>query len=98
MFVDQIINVLGVFMAPFRWPSIDKDIKLAVDVAANRPKKPGEWEAIATRLSTVFSSEEKKVELKGRGCKNRMELLLTKYKAEDTRNLKRFANAMPKLF
>jgi hypothetical protein len=49
------------------------------------------WEAIATRLNTVFSSEEKTVELKGRGCKNRMELLLAKYKAEDARNLKRFA-------
>ncbi len=85
------INLLGFLMAPFRWPSIDKDIKLAVEVAANRPEKPAEWEAIASRLSTVFSSEEKTVELKGRGCKNRMELLLAKYKAEDARNLKRFA-------
>ena len=46
-------------MAPFRWPSIDKDIKLAVEVAANRPEKPTEWEAIASRVSTVFISEEK---------------------------------------
>ena len=46
-------------MAPFRWPTIDKDMKLAVEVVANRPEKPAEWEAIATRLSTAFSSEEK---------------------------------------
>ena len=96
MFVNQIIILLGFFMAPFRWPSIDTDIKLAVEVAATRPEKPAEWEAIATRLSAVFSSEEKTVDLKGRGCKNRMERLLAKYKAEDARNLKRFANAVPK--
>lgn len=83
-------------MGPFRWPSIDKDIKLAVEVAANRPEKPAEWEAIASRLSMAFSSEEKTVELKGRGCKDRMGLLLAKYKAEDARNLKRFANVVPK--
>ena len=65
-------------------------------MTANKPEKPAEWEAIATRLSMVFSSEEKTVHLKGRGCKNRMELLLAKYKAEDARNLKRFANAVPK--
>ena len=47
-------------MAPFRWPSIDKGIKLAVEVAENRLEKPAEWEAIASRLSTVFIAVKKK--------------------------------------
>ena len=84
-------------MGPFCWPSIDKDIKLAVEVAANRPEKPAEWEAIAARLSIIFSSEGKTFELKGRGCNDRMGLLLAKYKAEDAKNLKRFANTVQML-
>ena len=71
-----------------RPPSRQRSCTEAVEVVANRPEKPAEWEAIATRLSTVFSSEEKTVEFKGMGYKNKIELLLAK--AEDARNLKRF--------
>lgn len=76
-------------MAPFRWPDPLYDIALAREVAAKRPQKPQDWDAIAEVLSKDFSTEDKPVELKGRACKDRMNLLITKYKAEDARSLKR---------
>ena len=76
-------------MAPFRWPDPVHDIALAREVAAKRPQKPPDWDAIAEVLSKDFSTDDKLVELKGRACKDRMNLLITKYKAEDARSLKR---------
>ena len=77
-------------MAPFRWPDTQHDIVLAREVAANRPQKPQDWEAIADTLSNDFSTEDRKVELKGRACKDRLQLLVTKYRSEDARSLKRW--------
>jgi len=77
-------------MAPFRWPTVDNDIKLAIEVACNKPDKPSYWDEIAERLSAAFSNDDKLVELKGRGCKDRIDRLLIKYKSEDTKSLKRF--------
>ena len=79
-------------MAPFRWPSLNCDIMLAIEVSANKPEKVSEWDAIADRLSAVFSqaNDGKVVELKARGCKDRMERLLKKYEIDDSRSLKRF--------
>ena len=76
-------------MAPFRWPDPLYDIALAREVAAKRPQKPQDWDAIAEVLSKDFSTEDKPVELKARACKDRMNLLITKYKEEDARSLKR---------
>ena len=53
------------------------------------PEKSQEWEKIAKRLSEVFSTETKQVELKGRGCRERMDRLLERYKTEDAKALKR---------
>ena len=58
-------------MAPFRWQDTPHDIALAREVAANRPQKSQDWEAIADALSKDFSNEDRKVELNGRaktGC------------------------------
>ena len=74
-------------MAPFIWPNTLHDIALAREVAANRPHKPQDWDAIADTLSKDFSTEDK--QLNGRACKNRLYLLISKYKAEDARSLKR---------
>jgi len=72
----------------FRWPSVFHDIALATEVARDRPEKPCEWDKIAESLSQLFSTE-KTVTLKGRGCRERMDRILTKYKEEDAKSLKR---------
>ena len=65
------------------------DIALATEVARERPAKPSEWDRIAESLSKLFSNDEKKVSLKGRGCRERIERIQTKYKEEDAKSLKR---------
>ena len=65
------------------------DVALAREVMSCRPNKPQEWEEIAEKLSTAFSTEGKTVELKGRGCRERMDRLLDKYKSDDSKSLKR---------
>lgn len=74
---------------PFRWPSIRHDIALAKEVAASAPDKPAEWDNLAVRLAYAFTTEESVVELKGRGCRERMSRLLEKYKQDDAKALKR---------
>ena len=75
-------------MPRFRW-DLKNDIALASEVATHRPLKPVGWDEIACTLNTSFSTDDKPVGLKGRGCKERLDLLLKKYKAEDTKALKR---------
>ncbi len=77
-------------MSPFRWPRTLHDIALAREVAANRPQKPQAWDAIAETLSKDFSTDDNPVELKGRGCRDRLNLLIAKYRTEDARSLKRY--------
>ena len=76
-----------------RWPDVDNDISLAKEVISRRPNKPSDWESIACTLSQLFSTEEKPVALKGRGCRERMELLIKKYREEDNKSLKRYLRA-----
>lgn len=76
-------------MPQFRWPELQHDISLAREVAGSRPSKPSDWETIAGTLSVAFSTEEKAVELKGRGCRERLERLLEKFKSDDSKSLKR---------
>ena len=76
-------------MPIFRWPDLVHDIALVKEIVANRPTKPLYWEAIAVTLSSAFSTTEKLVELKGRGCRERLDLIIEKFKAEDAKSLKR---------
>ena len=49
-----------------------------------------DWDEIAAKLSEAFSTAKGKlVELKGRGCRERMDRLLQKFKAEEAKSLKR---------
>lgn len=80
-------------MPTFRWPDTGHDIILAKEVVSSRPAKPLDWELIATKLNVVFSTEELPVYLKGRGCKERMERLLNKYKTDDTASMRRYVRA-----
>ena len=77
-------------MAPFRWPNTKHDIALAKEVAAAQPTTSQDWEIIAATLGTLFSTEDKPVVLKGRGCRERMQRLIDKFKQEDARSLKRY--------
>ena len=54
-------------MAPFRWPSIQNDLALAIEVASRKPETHQDWDEIASVLSEVFSSDSNRVDLKGRG-------------------------------
>ena len=77
-------------MPNFRWPSLYNDISLAKEVISLRPEKTSDWETIATKLSAIFSSEEMPILLKGRACRDRLDLLLKKYRDEDSKALKRY--------
>ena len=78
-------------MGPFRWPMLQNDVDLAKEVVATRPEKSSDWDNIASRLNPIFSlTNGKAVELKGRSCRERMERLLKKYKADDSAALKRY--------
>ena len=76
-------------MPQFRWPELLNDVALAREVASTRPAKSADWEKIAGTLSAQFSTEEKPVDLKGRGCRERLERLLEKFKSEESKALKR---------
>ena len=65
-------------MPAFRWPETCHDIALAKEVVFSRPTKPINWDKIASNLNAAFSTEDKPVELKGRGCRERMDRLLAK--------------------
>jgi hypothetical protein len=77
-------------MAPFRWPDTKHDIALAKEVAAVKPVSSEDWEIIARTLGTLLSTNDKPVELKGRGCRERLQRLIEKFKKEDARSLKRY--------
>ena len=67
-------------MPSFRWPYVSHDVALAKEVASARPTKHSDWEEVATTLSAAFSTPQKQVSLKGRRCRERMELLVRKYR------------------
>lgn len=71
-------------MAPFRWPKVEHDLALVKEYTESRPSKPDEWDEVAKRLSVVFQSE-----VKGRGCREHLDLLIKKHKANEKKALKR---------
>ena len=76
-------------MAPFRWPSIQNDLALAKEVASRKPQTHQDWDEIATFLSGVFSSDSNRVDLKGRGCRERLARLIEKNKQDDKKSIKK---------
>lgn len=77
-------------MPNFRWPNIYHDLSLAKDVYSVRPEKASDWDIIAAKLSALFSTDEKPISMKGRACRERLDLLLKKYREQDAKALKRF--------
>ena len=76
-------------MAPFRWPSIQNDLALAIEVASRKPETHQDWDEIASVLSEVFSSDSNRIDLKGRGCRERLGRLIEKHKQDDKKSLKK---------
>ena len=76
-------------MPGFRW-SLEHDLALCTEVCNERPEKTLEWMSVADTLNEQFSTPSKDVNLKGRSCKDRISLLVKKFKAEDKRSLKRY--------
>ena len=64
-------------MPQFRWPELLNDVALAREVASTHPAKNADWEKIAETLSD-----------QGRGCRERLERLLDKFKSKDSKALK----------
>lgn len=74
----------------FRWPFIQHDLALANEVVSSIPNSPGDWERIAKALSKAFTtSTGNTIELKGRGCRERVYRLCQKHDQEDKKALKR---------
>ena len=71
-------------MPPFRWPKVEHDLALVKEYTESRPSKPDEWDEVAKRLSVVFQSK-----VKGRGCREHLDLLIKKHKADEKKALKR---------
>jgi len=67
---------------------LKQDIALATVVVSKQPHKPIGWSDVAEDLNASFSTEDKPVQLKGGGCRERMDLL-KKYKDDDKKALKR---------
>ena len=76
-------------MAQFRWPKVENDIALLKEIVARRPSKADEWDDIVEFLSSLFSTENNPVVLKRRGCRERSEVLIKKFKSEEPKALKR---------
>ncbi|XP_028394488.1 uncharacterized protein LOC114518681 [Dendronephthya gigantea] len=76
-------------MPPFRWPKVEHDLALCKEVVAERPVRPEDWEIIASSLSVIFSTTESQVHLKGRSCREHLDLLVKKFKADEKNALKR---------
>ena len=76
-------------MASFCWPEAWHELALAKEVAQDSPKKPDEWEAVDKRLGKAFSTDSFTVELKGKSCREKIDRILTKYREEDVKALKR---------
>ena len=62
-------------MAPFRWLEARHELGLAKEVAQHNPEKPDEWEAVARRLGKAFSLDSYTAELKGSGCREKMDYI-----------------------
>ena len=76
-------------MASFRWPCASNDLKLATETAARRPQCPADWEEIGKILSAEFSTEQRKVKLTGRACRERLDRLIAKCIEDDKKAPKR---------
>ena len=63
-------------MAPFRWPLPLNDVMLATEVAARKPTCATEWDVIASILSNVFNTNERKIVLTGRACRETLDRVL----------------------
>ena len=74
-------------MPQFRWPDVAHDVSLAKEVVRQRPSKLADCEVIAGILSSAFSTPSNPVQLKGRGCRERLERLVERFRAADSQSL-----------
>ena len=72
----------------FRW-DLEEDKELCVEVCKVRPEKSIQWLDVSESLNKQFTSTSRDVQHMGKGCKERLFLLIKKYKEEDGRGLKR---------
>ena len=73
---------------PFRW-SLPQDIALCEEVRNTRPERLEQWQTIANLLNKAFSTEKFEMDVRGRGCRERLNLLVRKYREEDRKSLRR---------
>ena len=63
-------------MALFQQSEMKHELALAQEVAKYFPEKPQEWDEVAKILSKAFSTDDKQVEVKERGCREKMDRIL----------------------
>ena len=66
-------------MARFRWSEMKHELVFAKEVAKYFPEKPQEWNEVAKIISKAISTDDKQVETKGRGYREKMARILEKY-------------------
>ena len=69
-------------MAPFRWLEMKHELALAKELAKYFPEQPHEWDEVAKTLSKALSTNNKQVEVKERGCREKMDRILEKFKSD----------------
>ena len=85
-------------MAPFRWPSTQNDLAVAQEVASRKPQTRQDWDEIAAVLSEVFSSDSSRVDLKGRGCRERLARLIDFVQISSNSSVLRPANLKSRIW
>ena len=65
------------------------DLALAKEGASRKPQTHQDGDEIASVLSEVFSSDSNRVDLKGRGCRERLARLIEKNEQDDKKALKK---------
>lgn len=65
---------------------------LTKDLISVCPEKASDWDIIAAKFSELFSTDEKPISLEGRASRERLDLLLKKYREQDAKALKRFVS------
>ena len=61
------------------------ELAVAKEVAKYFPEKPQEWDEVANILSKVFSTDDKQVEVKEGGCREKINKKLEKYKSQEAK-------------
>ena len=85
----ECMNVYFFLQGSVQMAKHTNDLALAKEVACRKQQTHQDWDEIATVLSEVFSSDSNRVELKGRGCQERLVRLIENNEQDHKKSLKK---------